>query len=133
MNKVNFEINKLTPDKTDVSFLKKVAEKTFKILKLKEPKEISIVVVSDARMRNLNKKYRGRDRLTDVLTFDYGEIIICLPQAKRQAKKLGHSFRKELGILLIHGILHLGGYDHQTKKDYDKMLKKQDEICQKII
>jgi len=113
-------------------FLEKVAEKTLKILKIKIL-EISIVLVGDAKIKALNKKYRKSNKVTDVLAFDYGEIFICLPQAKRQAKKLGNILKKELSILLIHGLLHLAGYDHRTKKDQEKMLKKQKEICQKII
>jgi len=113
-------------------FLEKIAEKTLKILKVKIP-EISIVLVGDAKIKALNKKYRKSNKVTDVLVFDYGEIFICLPQAKKQAKKLGHSLKKELAILLIHAILHLVGYKDKTKKDLNKMLKKQEEICQKII
>lgn len=113
-------------------FLEKVAEKTLKILKIKMP-EISIVLVSDDKIKELNKKYRKINRVTDVLAFDYGEIFICLPQAKKQAEQLGHSLKKELAILLIHGILHLAGYDDETKIGYNKMVKKQEEIWQKLI
>jgi len=112
-------------------FLEKVAEKTLKILRIKIP-EISIVLVSETKIKELNRKYRKINRVTDVLAFDYGEIIICLPQAKRQAKQLGHSLKKELAILLIHGILHLAGYNDETKKDFNKMLKKQEEIWEKV-
>jgi probable rRNA maturation factor len=132
-NRVNFEINKLTPDKTSVVFLKKIAEKTAKTIKLKGFKEISIAIVCDARMENLNRKYRGKNKTTDVLAFDYGEIFICLSQAKRQAKRLKHSLKKELAILLIHGILHLAGYNDKTKRGYNKMVKAQEELCQKAI
>jgi len=135
---MKIEINKLTLDKTDVKFLKKVAEKSVKLLKLKFS-ELSIAIVCDARMKALNKKHRKKDRVTDVLAFDYGlqfggqgEIIICLPQAKRQAKELGHSLKDELIILLIHGLLHLAGYNDETKKDFNKMLKKQKEVWRKI-
>jgi len=124
-------------------FLEKIAEKTLKTLKIKIP-EISIVLVGDDKIKELNKKYRKKNQVTDVLAFDlsplakgegfdYGEIFICLPQAKRQAKQFGHSLKKELAILLIHGILHLAGYDDETKKDYNKMVRKQEEIWQKII
>ena len=128
-----FEINNLTKSKVDEKFLKKVANKVLKIVKLKDPKEIGLVLVGDAKIKELNKKHRKSNKVTDVLAFDYGEIFICLPQAKRQAKKLGNILKKELSILLIHGLLHLAGYDHRTKKDQEKMLKKQKEICQKII
>lgn len=138
------EVNKLTTDKIDVRFLKGVANKVFKIVKLKNIEEVSLVLVGDAKIRELNKKYRKSNKVTDVLVFDYGrllgdlpkrhgEIFICLPQAKKQARKLGHSLKKELAILLIHAILHLAGYKDKTKKDLNKILKKQEEICQKII
>ena len=131
---IKFEINKLTLEKgVDEKFLIGVAKKAAKELKLKEPDEISLVLVCDARMKGLNKKYRKRKGTTDVLAFDYGEIFICVPQAKKQAKELGHSLKQELAILLIHGLLHLAGYDDEIKKDYNKMKKKQDDIWQKII
>lgn len=113
-------------------FLEKVAEKTLKILKIKIP-EISIVLVGNAKIKELNKKYRKKNQVTDVLAFDYGEIFICLPQAKKQARQLGHSLKKELAVLLIHGMLHLAGYNDETKKDYNKIVKKQEEIWQKVI
>lgn len=130
---INIEINNLAKNRVDKKFLEKIAKSVFKSIKLREIKEISIVIVGDAKIKELNKKYRKKNRVTDVLAFDYGEIFICLSQAKRQAKELGHSLKKELAILLIHGILHLAGYDDQTKKDYNKMGKKQDDIWAKII
>lgn len=131
MNKI--EISNLTRSRIDQKFLRKIAERVFKIVKLKQLQEISLVIVGDARMKALNKKYRGENRITDVLAFDYGEIIICLPQARRQAKELGHSLKEELKTLLIHGILHLAGYNDETKKDHSKMIKKQEEIWQRLI
>ena len=128
----NLDINNLTRTKIGRGFLEKVAKKTFNCLKIKKLADISLVLVGEARMRRLNKKYRGKNQVTDVLAFDYGEIFICLSQAKKQAKQLGHSLKKELAILLIHGILHLAGYKDEIKKDYNKMINKQKEICQKI-
>lgn len=130
MNKI--EISNLTRSRIDQKFLRKIAERVFKIVKLKQLQEISLVIVGDARMKALNKKYRGENRITDVLAFDYGEIIICLPQARRQAKELGHSLKEELKTLLIHGILHLAGYKDKTKKDFNKMVKKQQEMACKL-
>ena len=135
---IKFEINNLTKERVDRKFLEKVAKKTLRSLPrasldLARDEKISIVLVGDAKIKALNKKYRKSNKVTDVLAFDYGEIFICLSQAKKQAKKLGHSLKEELAILLIHGILHLTGYKDKTKKDLNKMLKKQKEICQKII
>lgn len=135
MPKLSLEINNLTNKRIDKKFLKRVGGKALKILSLDKAglREFSLVFISDARMKSLNRKYRGRNRVTDILTFDYGEIFICLPQAKRQAKKLGHSLKKELAILLIHGLLHLVGYNDKTKRNYNKMVNKQNELCQKLI
>ena len=132
---MKIEINKLTSERIETRFLKKVAERVLKILPraLREIEELSIVIVGNKQMRTLNRKYLGRNRVTDVLAFDYGEIFICLPQAKRQAKELGHSIKEELKTLLIHGILHLAGYNDETKESRPKMLKKQEEICQRAI
>lgn len=128
---MKIEINNLVKGEVDLIFLEKFAQKASKLVKLKVP-ELSIVVVSDGQIKNLNKKYLKRNKATDVLAFDYGEIIICLPRAKRQAKELKHSLKEELAILLIHGILHLAGYNDETKKDFNKMLSKQQEIWRKI-
>lgn len=138
MKRTKIEINKLTPEKVEVGFLKRIAEKASKLVKLKIP-ELSIVLICDRRMKGLNKKFRKQNRITDVLAFDYGlpfggqgEIIICLPQTRRQAKQLKHSLKEELSILLIHGILHLAGYKDETKKDFNKTLNRQKEIWRKI-
>lgn len=130
---MKFEINNLTKGKVDKKFLERVAKKSLNFLNFEEKTEIGLVIIGEARMRKLNKKYRGKNRVTDVLAFDYGEVFICLPQAKKQAKRLGHSFEQELATLLIHGILHLAGYNDKTKEDYNKMAKKQEEIWQKVI
>lgn len=139
MSKIILEINNLTNSEIDKGFLKKVGERTLKILSLDRLgmkislkfSELSLVIVGDKKIKELNKKYRNQNKATDVLAFDYGEIFLCLPQAKRQAKQLGHSLKKELAILLIHGILHLLGYDDGEKLDYNKMVSKQEEIWRK--
>jgi len=128
---MKIEINKLVSDKIGFKFLEKFAKRVLKLIKLDIP-ELSVAVVDDKKMIALNKQYKKHNYTTDVLAFDYGEIIICLDQAKRQAKELKHSLKEELEILLIHGILHLSGYDDETKKDFNKMIKKQREVWGKI-
>ncbi len=111
------EINNLTTAVVDEDFLKKTA----KIVTYGEKKkaiELSIALVGQGRIRELNKRYRGKNRVTDVLSFSYdgsGDIVICLGEVKKNAKRFGTTFKKELAICLIHGILHLLGYDHEKE------------------
>jgi probable rRNA maturation factor len=128
---MRIEINNLTKEKIDFEFLEKFAKKIFKLVKL-NISELSVAIVDDKKMIALNTQHKKHNYTTDVLTFNYGEVIICLNQAKRQAKELKHSLKEELGVLLLHGILHLKGYKDETKKDYNKMIIKQEGIWQKI-
>ncbi|MEX5215865.1 MAG: rRNA maturation RNase YbeY [Nitrospiraceae bacterium] len=86
--------------------------------------ELGVHVVGDRRMRQLNKRYRKQDKSTDVLAFPMqegpgprtdllGDVVISLPTAQRQAKESNHSLDRELTGLLVHGVLHLCGYDHE--------------------
>ena len=135
-------VKNFTKNKLNQKYLNKVAEKTLKIAGFKKPVEISLVITGEKRIRSLNKKYRKIDKITDVLSFGFadglhssaetmeptclGEIFICYPQVVKQAKQKKHSVRKELAILLIHGILHLLGYDH--RRDYkDSEMKDLEE------
>ena len=87
---------------------------------------LTIVLAGDTTVRRLNRTFRGKDKTTDVLSFPsdgeelpdgtrpLGEIVISVPQAARQARAAGHSVGRELRILLLHGYLHLLGYDHEV-------------------
>jgi len=85
--------------------------------------DIAIAIVSDARIRSLNKEYRRKDKVTDVLSFDTGDIVIASGVARRQARDAGHSYAAELKILALHGLLHLLGYDHHDPKDGGRMAR----------
>src|SRR5687768_3314568 len=80
--------------------------------------DVCVALVSDARMRALNRQFRGKDKVTDVLSFPaatrgfLGDIVIASGVAKKQAKAPGHSLNIEIRILALHGLLHLLGYDH---------------------
>ena len=103
---------------------------------------ISVLLVGDKRMRQLNLAYRGIDRTTDVLSFsqlegismnrgnaDLGDIVISPAQAARQAADRGVSFDQELALLLVHGLLHLIGYDHEKNRyQAGKMKEKEKEL-----
>ena len=84
-----------------------------------EPEELSIAFVDDESMRELNRKFRRKNKTTDVLTFPgdgplLGEIVISVDQARRQAADEKHSLATEVRYLVLHGILHAMGYDHET-------------------
>ena len=104
--------------------------------------DLGVLLVGDQRMRSLNRRYRGKDRTTDVLAFAMreavtpyairfaadmlGDVVISLPTAHRQAKVSGRSLDEELTWLLIHGILHLCGYDHErSEKEARRMHRRE--------
>ena len=104
---------------------------------LVEEKEVSLILVDLEEIHRMNKEYRGIDRPTDVISFEeddeedenyLGDIFICVEKVYEQAKSYGHSNEREFAFLLIHGILHLSGYDHIEKEDEVIMFAKQDEI-----
>jgi probable rRNA maturation factor len=87
--------------------------------KAREIAEVSIALVDDTAMKALNRKFRGKNKTTDVLTFPsedayLGDIIISVEQARRQASEQRHSLSTETRYLILHGILHALGYDHET-------------------
>ena len=111
--------------------------------------ELSINLVSEARIRYLNQKYREKNKVTDVLSFPLnqkngvkigiggiiplGDIFICLPIAKENAIKEGMSLDLELAFLTVHGFLHLLGYEHEkSEKGKKTMFKLQDKILKFI-
>lgn len=128
------EINNLTAGSVDEEFLKRVAKKVLKGENKKEL-ELSLVFVGQERMRKLNRKYRGKNRATDVLAFGNGlnEIVICPGEVKKNAKKYKTVFKKELARVLVHGVLHLLRYEHKKgEKEARKMQKKEEDYVQTI-
>lgn len=108
--------------------------------------ELSITFVDDHQIQDLNREYRGKDKPTDVLSFALmegeelaraeaageplalGDVVVSLERARAQAGEYGHSFEREVGFLICHGILHLLGYDHQTPDEESRMQEKAEEI-----
>ncbi len=119
-----------------VRWVKSLANRLLDIQGL-EGMGISLYFTDDAEIRDLNRTYRGKDKPTDVLSFildepveDYrllGEIIISVDTAKRQAKELGHSFRDEIKRLIVHGFVHLLGYDHELGGEEERKFKELEE------
>jgi probable rRNA maturation factor len=122
------EVNNLTTSQINKQFLKKIVKKVLQGEKKKI--ELSIALVNQTTIKKLNKKYRNKDKSTDILSFFYGdsaELVICPVEVKKNALIFKNSFKKELAKTLIHGILHLTGYDHEaTKKKAETMEKRQE-------
>ncbi|MGM0445468.1 MAG: rRNA maturation RNase YbeY [Bacillota bacterium] len=99
--------------------------------------EISIALVDNVKIKELNKKFRKKDEVTDVLSFPMdeeilGDIIISAERALSQSKDYGHSFKREICYLVTHGILHLLGYDHKTEGEKKEMRKKEERILKEL-
>ena len=102
----------------------------------------SIIFVDNEKIHELNKQFRGVDRPTDVISFALedaeeeflstirvlGDINISIPKMQEQAKEYGHSEKRELAFLVVHGLLHLLGYDHQTEEEEKVMFQIQEEM-----
>ena len=117
----------------DFSWLKNLEKILKKKTKLK--KTVSIALLSEEEIKQLNRVYRNKNKITDVLSFTIasddilGEVLICPNQARVQAKKNSQTNKQELQLLTIHGILHLLGYDHEASvKDAAKQERLEQEI-----
>ncbi|MDP3954598.1 MAG: rRNA maturation RNase YbeY [bacterium] len=149
-------LNNLTTDKNyNEAFFGAILKQAIQLVveplnKLKDKNAgISVNLVGAGRIKALNKKYRGKNRVTDVLSFplnkkedfsmklkgdtiELGDIFICLPVAKKDAKEEKISIDNKLAQLTVHGFLHLLGYDHESKDDKGEMIVLQDRILSKL-
>jgi probable rRNA maturation factor len=102
--------------------------------------QVSVVLVGERAMRSLNKSWRGKDRPTDVLSFSQregeggglhpevlGDVVICVPVARRQAREAGHCLAAELDRLAVHGLLHLAGYDHEQSPAAARAMRRRED------
>ncbi len=128
--------------------LVEIIKKLLRQLKCGKNVELSLLFVDNIAIRKLNKKYRKKDKATDVLSFapceakDFilpyemlGEIIISVEMAKQQARELNTVLREEILRLLIHGILHLCGYEHEnvSKQEGSKMQRMEDKLFELVL
>ena len=113
--------------------------------KLKSDGLLNVIFIDDVKMHEMNMMYRGIDRTTDVLSFAFndnkqidakinvlGDIYISIPKMKEQALEYGHSEKRELSFLTVHGLLHLHGYDHMEADDEKEMFSLQREILDEL-
>ena len=135
----------------DRDWARKIAQQVLKAENVNPPYEVSIVFTNPQTVQELNRDYRDVDEPTDVIAFymlpqketesvfvlppdgvtRLGEIIISYPQAAEQASEQGHSVDKELALLIIHGILHLLGYDHEQPEEEKRMRGREQELLGK--
>jgi len=141
---IHHQINEEYQTWISVEHLRSYAEKTLLYLDAVEC-DLTVVISNNADIRELNRTYRHIDAPTDVLSFVYdmrdpetnarylGDIIISAEKLKEQAEEAGHSIDRELCILVVHGVLHLNGYDHEVEEDEPVMLPLQDKIIETIF
>ena len=147
----NLEINKNNKNENFELEIERAVELIGKFYDV-EDSEVSITLTNDKKIHELNKNYRGIDKATDVLSFAFheseepeiifdeeesvndvlGDIIISVERAAEQAEEYGHSFKREVVFLTVHGMLHLLGYDHMEEDDRIEMEMEQNFIMNKL-
>lgn len=137
------EVSNCAGKSVDRRAIKKAVAETLRLLKIKDDGVLSVALVGEKKMRSLNKAWRGKDAATDVLSFSFseareksvgeteeaGEIIICFPVAKRQARFYGLSEKKRIAQLAAHGTMHIFGIDHERSEKERQLM----EIIQKKV
>jgi probable rRNA maturation factor len=124
-----------------VAFLRKHLVAAWPLIR-RAPKELSVALVNDKRMSQLHEKFLNIAGPTDVLTFELdhdnkgvctsGEVVVCVPEAERQAAERGIDVGDEVLLYALHGLLHLSGYDDKTDAAYRAMHRREDEILQQL-
>ena len=137
----------------DEGWTRRIAQTVLKAERVVPPYEVGLVFTDSETIKQLNRDYRGVDEPTDVLAFHMlpqkevddsfalppdgvtrlGEVIISYPQAVAQAREQGHSTERELALLVIHGILHLLGYDHEEPEEESKMRERERELLERCL
>lgn len=137
------DIQNLTTLGIDEDFVRRVVKKTLQYSPIKGTISLGIAFVGPARIQKLNRQYKGKNKATDILSFQserkfitpeikgvyLGEMVVCPAVVKNQAARLGTPWRRELSHVIIHGVLHLLGWEHEkSAKDARKMHAKEEEI-----
>jgi probable rRNA maturation factor len=136
------------------SWFQRIAIRTIEAEGIPTPSEMGLVITDSKTIQKLNMTYRGENKPTDVLAFymipgtnqeseaqfvgppdgihHLGEVVISYPQAVEQAQEQGHSVEQELALLIVHGVLHLLGYDHEFPEEEQKMKARENEILKRL-
>lgn len=134
------------------ALIEQVIAKTLEYEQFAKPAEVSVLLVDDMQIREINGEFRQLDKPTDVLSFpmlDFsggraidsvgdsylgtvvlGDIVVSLERAHAQAEEYGHSFQREIGFLVCHSVLHLLGYDHETEEERAVMRQKEESVLE---
>ncbi|MBQ9948526.1 MAG: rRNA maturation RNase YbeY [Oscillospiraceae bacterium] len=144
------EQEKLTPPEDIEALIERCTRAALEEEGITEDAQVSVTLVDNDTIRELNNEHRGIDRATDVLSFPLGDdesfdtdpetgaillgdIVISLERAEEQAKEYGHSFYREVAFLITHSLFHLLGYDHVNGEDEEKlMFGKQEKVLEKL-
>ena len=133
---INDAQNELEINESLKNILKKIANKAAELENMQSG-NISLALVDNNKIKELNKNFRNKDEATDVLSFPmddeiWGDIIISTDKVLEQAKEYNHSVNRELAYLYTHGVLHLLGYDHKTSSSKKIMRKKEEKILEEV-
>lgn len=151
---INISIKRNMAIAVDKSWLERISRKVLEAGHISPSIEMGLLITDSKAIQRLNRIYRGENEPTDVLSFQMtlnanqeselpfvdapdgirhlGEVVISYPQALKQAQERGHSVARELALLIVHGILHLLGYDHESLADAQKMRNKESEIMSSL-
>jgi probable rRNA maturation factor len=110
-----------------------LAVRSAKSTDLMKLREIVVLIVSDRRMSTLHRQFLNQSGPTDVITFSHGEIFISAETARRHARQFQNSLPREIELYIVHGLLHLHGFDDRTKVEARKMKKMQERILAKAL
>lgn len=147
---VNNLQDKIQVDQGMLDLVNKAVEETLAVENYKQDSEVSLVLVDDAYIQEMNRTYRGLDKPTDVLSFPMleetadepdlelpeefllGDIVISMERAVLQGEEYGHSLARELAFLTVHGMLHLLGYDHGEEAERIVMRQREETILARL-
>jgi probable rRNA maturation factor len=151
---INISVEKKLKVSLEESWLQRIALRTLEAEDIASPVEMGLVITDSKTIQKLNRTYRGKNQPTDVLAFHMapdasqeselrfvgppdgvhhlGEVVISYPQAIRQAQAQGHGVAQELALLIVHGVLHLLGYDDELPDREQQMKARENEILKRL-
>lgn len=145
----NNEQDKLSPPEDMEKLIEQCTAAALGEEDIEDDAEVSVTLVDNERIREMNSEFREIDRETDVLSFPLGDengfevdpdtdaillgdIVLSLEKANAQAEEYGHSFKREVAFLITHSLFHLLGYDHMTEDEEKEMFAKQEKVLQQL-